>query len=830
MTLVSCYITNFGKLSNYTHQFTDGVNVVHHENGWGKTTFAAFLKAMLFGMDHGRKQDLDRNTYTPWNQGVFGGNLVFTHNKHPYKVERTFGKTAKEDTYTLIDLTTNSSCDHFSTLLGEEILEVDRDSFEKTAFLSLGENHLLTDIIATRLGDLDAQAADMAASSDAISYLESLASKLKGKQRGSGQISKLEANHALLRDEIETAKKRQAELEGFTRELASKTQELTELEQEISAEEARSVQGAVFKQLSLSLTKSQEECQEIEGFFCGNDVSKSQIDEMEHRISRCRELYHKIEDCTISDQDISIFYELEEHFHNGVPSHEQLNLMEGNLKKIRALEQSQGGIDPNEEKELAELTPLFREITLAKISACGKAYNRVHELTFEEIRLEGAAEKKGLPTILLSILLGIIGVALYFTPYFYDLGLPFEARISAAVCGGLFFLLAMILFAQKISKQKDKKEKKIQLEAVQLEKQKKNQEYNTFLSQFPPSSLAISMQLDQLREQLARFQLLSQQKQWSDEQNNVTKEEISFLLGVMNDFFSKYFPANDDSLEERLAQASESLAFYNKCAILVEQSKQAQQELDPITQILRDFFGKFNLDNPENYEDSIVTIRENMAIFEEKRAVLEQCLGALKDFQEKNPTYSADQGGSTSQLREKAQSIAGEIATQKKDIDLLYQEADGLSDLLAELSTIEIKIAELTMKHQQLSIAISSMYTAKETLAQRYLKKMSGAFQRIVAQLELKETLHIDTSLAITTEEDGFRRDFVSQSQGKQDLYQIITRLALVEAVYQNLPPLVLDDPFSHLDDQTLFLTCKLIAEMGEKFQVIYFVCHESRA
>lgn len=47
MKLIKCHIENFGKLSDFTYDFTDGCNTVCEENGWGKSTLAAFLRVML---------------------------------------------------------------------------------------------------------------------------------------------------------------------------------------------------------------------------------------------------------------------------------------------------------------------------------------------------------------------------------------------------------------------------------------------------------------------------------------------------------------------------------------------------------------------------------------------------------------------------------------------------------------------------------------------------------------------------------------------------------------------------------------------------------------
>ena len=51
MKLLSCHIDNFGKLSDLSIDFTDGVNLFHEPNAWGKSTMAAFLRVMFYVFD-----------------------------------------------------------------------------------------------------------------------------------------------------------------------------------------------------------------------------------------------------------------------------------------------------------------------------------------------------------------------------------------------------------------------------------------------------------------------------------------------------------------------------------------------------------------------------------------------------------------------------------------------------------------------------------------------------------------------------------------------------------------------------------------------------------
>ena len=107
MRLISCHIENFGKLHDCSVDFTEGKNVICEENGWGKSTFAGFIRAMFYGLEGQGKQSVEKNErkrYEPWQGGVFGGRLIFEVKGKQYEVIRTFG--AKEE-FELRDAKTN---------------------------------------------------------------------------------------------------------------------------------------------------------------------------------------------------------------------------------------------------------------------------------------------------------------------------------------------------------------------------------------------------------------------------------------------------------------------------------------------------------------------------------------------------------------------------------------------------------------------------------------------------------------------------------------------------------------------------------------------------
>ena len=75
MKILSCHIENFGKISDLRVDFSDGMHVINEPNAWGKSTLAAFIKAMFYGFESRKEAgafEKERNLYRPWQGGVFG--------------------------------------------------------------------------------------------------------------------------------------------------------------------------------------------------------------------------------------------------------------------------------------------------------------------------------------------------------------------------------------------------------------------------------------------------------------------------------------------------------------------------------------------------------------------------------------------------------------------------------------------------------------------------------------------------------------------------------------------------------------------------------------
>lgn len=179
MKLIECRAINFGTLKNFSFKFNDGLTAVCEKNGFGKTTLASFIKAMFYGLPQinaNAKKTLDENErkkYYPWDGGVFGGSLDFEANGKQYRIERFFGKTAKEDEFRLIDLSTGQISTDYTEKIGIELFGIDAESFCNSIFFSQGElKGGITPMISAKLNDLSDAENDLGEYEKALDTLE----------------------------------------------------------------------------------------------------------------------------------------------------------------------------------------------------------------------------------------------------------------------------------------------------------------------------------------------------------------------------------------------------------------------------------------------------------------------------------------------------------------------------------------------------------------------------------------------------------------------------------------------------------------------------------
>ena len=130
----------FGKLENATLTLQPGLNILHAPNEWGKSTWCAFLAAMLYGIDtrvHSTRSALaDKDRYTPWSGSPRSGRIDLCWNGKDITIERStkgrtpLGQFRAYETHSGIEVSalTAENC-------GEQLLGVERSVFMRGGFL-----------------------------------------------------------------------------------------------------------------------------------------------------------------------------------------------------------------------------------------------------------------------------------------------------------------------------------------------------------------------------------------------------------------------------------------------------------------------------------------------------------------------------------------------------------------------------------------------------------------------------------------------------------------------------------------------------------------------
>ena len=279
MKLLKCHIENFGKLSDYNYTFENGLNTIKEENGFGKTTFASFIKAMFYGMEIKRNSKvlIDRKKYMPWQGGAFGGSIEFEINNKKYKLERFFGKKEIDDTFKLYDLATNLESKDYTENIGEEIFKLNKEAYERSTFIS-GQNieTSMNDSINAKLGNILENENDVNTSEQAIDRLGKAIKNYK-KTGDRGEINQKIQEKTVLEKKLEQSKINEKILQDrkdrynmLKKELKEKEQEREKINILINQkiqEETQNVKLENYKILEKNLNESENLLHNLQDFF-----------------------------------------------------------------------------------------------------------------------------------------------------------------------------------------------------------------------------------------------------------------------------------------------------------------------------------------------------------------------------------------------------------------------------------------------------------------------------------------------------------------------------------------------------------------------------------
>ncbi len=200
MWIKKLYAT-FGKLDEKTLSLAPGLNIITGSNESGKSTWGAFICAMLFGISTREKSKAgyiaDKEKFRPWSGKAMYGRMELSKNGEDIVIERTSGRGgvfSREDAkFAASDAPADT---------GEALVGVSKNVFTRTAFI--GQARLAID----RDSDMEKRILSIASSGDESVSASEVLARLEKKQReirsvrGLGLLPRLEQEEQLLNDSL----------------------------------------------------------------------------------------------------------------------------------------------------------------------------------------------------------------------------------------------------------------------------------------------------------------------------------------------------------------------------------------------------------------------------------------------------------------------------------------------------------------------------------------------------------------------------------------------------------------------------------------------------
>lgn len=264
----------FGKLEHETLTLQPGLNIIEAPNEWGKSTWCAFLVAMLYGIEtrvHSTKTALaDKERYAPWSGSPMSGRIELNWNGRDITIERTsrgrsvFGVFRAYETASGLDIPelTADNC-------GQQLLGVEKSVFIRAGFLKLTDLPVTEDKALWRRLNALVTTGDESGSADILEQkLRDLKNRCRA-NRANGLIPQALAQQAELEDKLQQLKSLQEQSQRIhqrQQDLAEHIQKLENhrlvLEYKAAQEQAQSAAAATahLHQAQSRVAQMEKEC------------------------------------------------------------------------------------------------------------------------------------------------------------------------------------------------------------------------------------------------------------------------------------------------------------------------------------------------------------------------------------------------------------------------------------------------------------------------------------------------------------------------------------------------------------------------------------------
>lgn len=831
MKILNCHIEGFGGIVNKDFSFDGELTSLVFENGYGKTTVAAFIKAMLYGLDSYKKNSKgfeDRLHFAPFSGARFGGNLTLSYRGSEYKIERFFD-TKSQTRDTLRVYKNGRETDALGDAVGENIFGFDKESFEKLLFIKADtDDYGSTPGVKSKLNHFVMAGGEFTEAND---ILEAAKKRLKAARGGSGFISREKERRLELLADIKNLENLSDELEGICKQRNEAISKIKELELSLKEKNSLMLKEQIYKSY-LSLKEAEEEIKakikNISDKYPTAVPSKDEISALKEAVLQKERGLAASHAAGLSEESQVNLEMLSSVFKDGLPSKEETERIRALLKRHTQLSAAIDNSLASEEDSLLASSNLPTKDTLSPYKEKLLEFKRLTQEGEALIEANGTRRKKGAKK--LPLILGIVLALLSVPLFLVHIALLFSAMSVGAALIAISFVVggADSTVTLKIAELKAK--------SRQVE-----EEIKLFLSRYGFfSENGIIYDFSRLEEAISKREVASKRILSANTERAALlkeKEDVAFSVKA---FLNKFGFDGRDPEKEFLTLNDHSSKYALLLAEKARFEQSSQRNLESIQkneEIIRAFSKKHLLREDYITADTVSFIEadsqryfhllSDLAAAEQKALLYKTEHSISEDAPQKSVSYDT------------AEDIERALSEERKKLAALERTVSDIEDRLSllpekqnELELCEERLADYENKYRLLSKTAELMKEADDNIVERFVNPVKSVFDGYLRELSetLEKKFSMDIDFNLKFEENGELRDERHLSSGQHAIVSLALKLSLLKAAFSEEEPFVImDDPFVNLDEAHLQKATKFIKSVAKNTQIVYFSCHNSR-
>lgn len=887
MQLIRCHIENFGKLSDWNYEFHKGCNTICEENGWGKSTVAAFIRIMLFGFaNEGKRKEAEneRKRFRPWQGGVYGGSLTYEHGGRQYVIQRVFGEKEKDDICELRDANTNLKVDTDVFRLGEDIFQIDMEAFCRSVCITQ-LNADITNVKTT--GSMNAKLGNLVEDTGDVNQFDSVNQTLTdwlnrmSPTRKTGQLRKQKDWIAEQKQELKQKQNIEAAIQELQTKREQEVQAKAALSQELSIANDKQRQLVIqekqerYQELEKTYQKQLDEYQQQRRWFPGDLPERETLRHMLKAAGTQTELEAVRNSYQSSTEEEAELLRYTKEFSNGVPMEDEQHtirrkIIQWQQNKENADQQQLSGIEEERlqayqnrfQKQCPANEDIEKRIDEWNLYLQKKAAYSTKEASVQMARMvqrqeeQAQAEQKesdspkrtGMILLIIGIVILIAGIGLFGWQRYLGIG---------AVILGIGLTVAAICIRkrpQPATNVQPQEKKEAVTDALELELQqdrelimRTEQDLSAYLQLYGIvyDSYTVLNELHRLKVDVQEYHTLQERKQQYQEAVGADGQQLETEI---QGFLSSYYSAEQIASQEYLAlltKLESDVRSYLRLRDNQIQYQNCTQKIQELQKTLEDYLHDLGIEPKEKLQAQLLELQEHLQSCMEKEHSLKDAEQNKKRYEQTSELTNVLQQPKTPVLEtaDELRAIQGQLTHRMEELqanihtyDIQLEEYGTRLDTLGEqelmLGEQQESYDAAMRKYHCIQATQKYLTQAKEALTARYMQPLLNGFQKYYEILTgaSASRYHLDANAKLTIEEQGMQRDPELLSTGYRDLLGLCMRMAFVDAMYpEHKPFILLDDPFVNYDTQNVQGGLDFLKQVSKEYQIIYFTCHESR-